>query len=123
MFLAERIERVKLTVQRRIGKWQCVKQLQALLILVYPVTLPSLLLRTLLEPPYLIVVTEYPDEGILENMKKNTDKPRRCDKRLLISVMYIGTSGESMLRIFCKIISPVFTILSYYVSYPVVGIF
>ena len=34
------------------------------------------------------------------------------------------TSGEPMLRIFRKITSPVFTILSYYVSYPVlVGIF
>ena len=49
--------------------------------LVYPVielgagcALPSLLLSTLSEPPSLIVVTDYPDEGILGNLKRNVEK-------------------------------------------------
>ena len=82
--------------------------------------MPSLLLSTLSEPPSLIVVTDYPDEGILGSLKGNVEKPRRCDKSraLLSSIIYMGTSREPMLRIFCKIISPVFNILSYYVSHP-----
>ena len=108
-------------MRRRAGKWQCGEQLQALLILVYPVielgagcALPSLLLRTLSEPPSLIVVTDYPDEGISGNLKRNVEKPRlgRCDKRLRSSIIYMRTSREPMLRIICKIISPVVSVLS-----------
>ena len=33
--------------------------------------LPSLLLSILSEPPSLIVVTDYPDEGIMGNLKRN----------------------------------------------------
>ena len=36
---------------------------------------------------------------------------------------HIGTSEELMLHNFCKIISPAFTILSYYISHPVVRIY
>ena len=38
--------------------------------------LPSLLLSTLSEPPSLVVVTDYPDEGILGNLKRNVEKNR-----------------------------------------------
>ena len=50
---------------------------------VYPVielgagcALPSLL-STLSEPPSLIVVTDYPDEGIMENLRRKVEK--NCD--------------------------------------------
>ena len=36
--------------------------------------LPCLLLSTLSEPPSLVVVTDYPDEGILGNLKRNVEK-------------------------------------------------
>jgi nicotinamide N-methyltransferase len=36
--------------------------------------LPSLLLSTQANPPSLIVVTDYPDEGILGNLKKNVER-------------------------------------------------
>ena len=61
----------------------CVEQLQSLVLMLYPVielgagcALPSLLLSTLLEPPSLIVVTDYPDEGILGNLKRNVETNR-----------------------------------------------
>ena len=38
--------------------------------------LPSLLLSTLSDPPSLVVVTDYPDEGILGNLKRNVEKNR-----------------------------------------------
>ena len=69
-------------------------------------------LSTLSDPRSLIVVTDYPGEGTLGNLKMKVKKSRRCDKR------------PPMFLILCKIVSPVFAILSYYVSYPVlVGIF
>ena len=76
--------------------------------------LPSLLLRTLSEPPSLIVVTDYADEGTLGNLKRNVEKARlgHCDKRLLSSIVYMRTSGEPVLHIFCKIISLVVSVLS-----------
>jgi EEF1A N-terminal glycine/lysine methyltransferase len=36
--------------------------------------LPSLLLSILSEPPSLIVVTDYPDEGIMGNLKRNVEE-------------------------------------------------
>jgi len=36
--------------------------------------LPSLLLSTQANPPSLIVVTDYPDEGILGNLKNNVER-------------------------------------------------
>ena len=84
MFLAERIERGALTVQGRTGKSTIVFNLngfQALTLMLYPVielgagcALPSLLLSTLSEPPSLIVVTDYPDEGILGNLERNVER-------------------------------------------------
>lgn len=36
--------------------------------------LPSLLLSTQANPPSLVVVTDYPDEGILGNLRKNVER-------------------------------------------------
>jgi len=36
--------------------------------------LPSLLLSTQANPPSLVVVTDYPDPGILDNLKKNVER-------------------------------------------------
>lgn len=38
--------------------------------------LPSLLAATLVEPPSLIVATDYPDDGILGNLKANVERNR-----------------------------------------------
>jgi nicotinamide N-methyltransferase len=38
--------------------------------------LPSLLAATLAQPPSLIVVTDYPDAGILGNLKANVERNR-----------------------------------------------
>ena len=56
-------------------------RITSIVLMLYPVielgagcALPSLLLSTLSEPPSLIVVTDYPDEGILGNLKRNVEK-------------------------------------------------
>lgn len=38
--------------------------------------LPSLLLATQNDPPSLVVVTDYPDDGILGNLQKNLERNR-----------------------------------------------
>jgi len=38
--------------------------------------LPSLLMSTRPDPPSLIVVTDYPDDGILGNLRRNVDRNR-----------------------------------------------
>ncbi|KDR79972.1 hypothetical protein GALMADRAFT_62054 [Galerina marginata CBS 339.88] len=63
LFLAERIERGLLDVA---GK--TVIELGA------GSALPSLLLSTRPNPPSLVVVTDYPDDGILGNLRKNVDR-------------------------------------------------
>ncbi|KAF8174073.1 hypothetical protein BJ912DRAFT_1077728 [Pholiota molesta] len=65
LYLAERIERNLLDVNGRT-----VIELGA------GSALPSLLLSTQPNPPALIVVTDYPDEGILGNLKKNVERNR-----------------------------------------------
>ncbi|PPQ66528.1 hypothetical protein CVT26_009501 [Gymnopilus dilepis] len=63
LYLAERIERGLLDVR---GK--TVIELGA------GSALPSLLLSSRPEPPSLIVITDYPDEGIMGNLRKNVDR-------------------------------------------------
>ncbi|KAF8155565.1 hypothetical protein B0H34DRAFT_500555 [Crassisporium funariophilum] len=63
LFLAERIERGLLDVEGRT-----VIELGA------GSALPSLLLSTLPRPPSLVVVTDYPDEGIMRNLNLNVER-------------------------------------------------
>ncbi|KAG7448471.1 uncharacterized protein BT62DRAFT_1056156 [Guyanagaster necrorhizus] len=65
LFLAERIERALISVQG-----SRVVELGA------GCALPSLLMSTLPQPPSLVVVTDYPDGGIMENLKENIDRNR-----------------------------------------------
>ncbi|PPQ69679.1 hypothetical protein CVT24_001212 [Panaeolus cyanescens] len=63
LFLAERIERGLLDV-----KGKTVLELGA------GSALPSLLLSTIPPPPSLIVITDYPDEGIISNLNQNAKR-------------------------------------------------
>ncbi|KAK0203661.1 hypothetical protein DFS33DRAFT_1333035 [Desarmillaria ectypa] len=65
LFLAERIERALIPVQGRK-----VVELGA------GCALPSLLMSTLPQPPSLVVVTDYPDDGIMKNLKENVNRNR-----------------------------------------------
>jgi len=83
LFLAERIERGLIPVHRRKGwlSYLCTNGYIFDLLDVFIVielgagcALPSLLMSTLWEPPSLVVVTDYPDDGILGNLKKNVER-------------------------------------------------
>ncbi|TFK38048.1 hypothetical protein BDQ12DRAFT_652333 [Crucibulum laeve] len=63
LFLAERIERGLIDERGR-----------TVLELGSGTALPSLLLATLPNPPLLVLVTDYPDAGILGNVKNNVDR-------------------------------------------------
>ncbi|KAK7451057.1 hypothetical protein VKT23_012732 [Stygiomarasmius scandens] len=63
LFLAERIERGLLPVHHKT-----VIELGA------GCALPSLLMSTIPEPPSLITITDYPDDGILGNLKANIER-------------------------------------------------
>ncbi|KAF9010213.1 hypothetical protein BDQ17DRAFT_1347756 [Cyathus striatus] len=65
IYLAERIETGKMNERNRT-----VLELGA------GTALPSLLLSVLPNPPCLIVVTDYPDDGILGNLKRNVERNR-----------------------------------------------
>ena len=58
--------------------------------------------------------------GPWEIWKGTLKKPRRCYKRLLSPTIYMrmSASGEPIVCIFCKIISPIFSILSFLLHYP-----
>ena len=61
--------------------------------------LPSLLLSTLSpEPPSLIVVTDYPDEGIMGNLKGSGESLQRITMlwQKVAQFNHMGTSGEPM---------------------------
>ncbi|KAK0238034.1 hypothetical protein EDD85DRAFT_832713 [Armillaria nabsnona] len=65
LFLAERIERALIPVQGRR-----VVELGA------GCALPSLLMSALAQPPSLVVVTDYPDDVIMKNLKENVNRNR-----------------------------------------------
>ncbi|PBK67448.1 hypothetical protein ARMSODRAFT_959032 [Armillaria solidipes] len=65
LFLAERIERALILMQGRR-----VVELGA------GCALPSLLMSTLAQPPSLVVVTDYPDDVIMKNLKENVNRNR-----------------------------------------------
>ncbi|KAF9449837.1 hypothetical protein P691DRAFT_774421 [Macrolepiota fuliginosa MF-IS2] len=65
LFLAERIER-----QLLAAPGSTVVELGA------GTALPSLLLSTQQNPPSLVVVTDYPDDGIIGNLRSNVDRNR-----------------------------------------------
>jgi len=65
LLLAEQVERGLIPVQGR-----------KILEIGAGCALPSLLMATLPEPPYLVVASDYPDEIILGNLKKNVDRNR-----------------------------------------------
>ncbi|KAK7033632.1 hypothetical protein VNI00_012632 [Paramarasmius palmivorus] len=65
LFLAERIERGLIPIHKRT-----VVELGS------GCGLPSLLMATNTEPPRTVVLTDYPDEGILGNLKDNVDRNR-----------------------------------------------
>jgi len=73
LLLAERIERGLIEVYDRT-----VIELGA------GCALPSLLMATLAEPPSLVVVTDYPDDIILSNLRDNVDRNRGVTKRCTV---------------------------------------
>jgi Lysine methyltransferase len=82
LYLAERIERGLLSAANQTGM-VIIDTLNSYLIsLTYTAVielgagsgLPSLLLATLSDPPSLTVITDYPDPGILGNLKKNVEQ-------------------------------------------------
>lgn len=70
--------------------------------------LPSLLLSTLPEPPSLIVVTDYPDEGIMGNLKINVEKNHDIVTKACTVQSYgyeWGTDPSNLLYVLFKSIS------------------
>jgi len=79
-FLAERIERGLLVVEDKTGELPVaqteVVKADGLLVLELGAGtgLPSLLAATITSPPALIVVTDYPDDNILNNLQSNVKR-------------------------------------------------
>ncbi|KII87822.1 hypothetical protein PLICRDRAFT_42330 [Plicaturopsis crispa FD-325 SS-3] len=72
LLLAERIER-GLVALSRCPHTECIS-LPAVLELGAGCALPSLLSATLLDPPSLVLATDYPDAGILANLEANVQR-------------------------------------------------
>jgi nicotinamide N-methyltransferase len=94
LFLAERIERGLISAHRLAGRSTgCIlsglNNSRPVIELGAGCALPSLLMSTLTSPPSIIVVTDYPDPGILGNLVRNVDR----NKNLVVpgcSVKYCG---------------------------------
>ncbi|KAF8889582.1 hypothetical protein BD779DRAFT_1519948 [Infundibulicybe gibba] len=67
LYLAERIERKLISAQDL-----------AVIELGAGSALPSLLMTTLPQPPSLVVVTDYPDDGIIGNLKQNVERNKEA---------------------------------------------
>ena len=85
LFLAERIELNLLDVGRKTGSFFLLNIRSSALLIWHILLLtvielgagcglPSLLLSTQPEPPSLVVLTDYPDENIMGNLKMNVDR-------------------------------------------------
>ncbi|KAK0452330.1 hypothetical protein EV421DRAFT_1768355 [Armillaria borealis] len=85
LFLAERIERALIPVQGRR-----VVELGA------GCALPSLLMSTLAQPPSLVVVTDYPDDVIMNNLKENVNRNRSHVSYGCITCCQGSLTGEIM---------------------------
>lgn len=85
LFLAERIERGLIPVSHRTGQSPFYTLISAeatmhestVVELGAGCALPSLLMTATSEPPSLVVVTDYPDDVILGNLKRNVERNRQ----------------------------------------------
>ena len=83
--------------------------------------LPSLLLSTLPEPPSLIVVTDYPDEGIMGNLKINVEKNHDIVTKACTVQSYgyeWGTDPSNLLYVLFKFLCQFLCYISCSVPFP-----